>query len=521
MRAKRTPWLALLGSLVVGCLVARPGGAQWDSPVPDAEAANPTGAAQLRFMPPADQLPLPVKPALASEVRVTPALMTTDELVEPSDEFVIASDGAVVQAAYHTGGRTSLPVRSGPATRGSLMDYMASGRPSANHKSVSEPARLFGRGADAQPIDAEPAQPMPQHSRQLRISQSQMPAVAERTPAEEPRTASAQTDSQVERLLIDAHNRAATAATQEDFSQIITFCRRSLARQSDGQTGEYARQLASWALNRRGQMEAAAGHATEALHDFEEAIHFNPERWRAIHNRGVLMAQAGKFELAFDDFTRTIQLQPDYAKAYSNRAALLVVAGRVDQAAADYRRAVEIDPGLAVAQRGLGRCCHALGRLDEGLARLDAAIELDAGNAYTLASRGDLLTDLGQYADAAADYERALRIDPRSVEAYRGSAWLLSTCPDSSLRNPQLAVERATAAIRLDRKEDAVGYDTLAAALASAGQFRSAANTVRQAIDMAPDDQRQVYESRLQLYEHSQPFRIAPLRPVSQASYER
>ncbi len=519
MRAATTSWSAWIGSLAVGCLLVQPAAAQWDSTPPEDRGAATASGAQLRFMPPADQLPLAAEPVTARAGGVSQALMTTGKIAEPSDEFVITSDGAVVQAAYRTSGRTTLPLRTGPATKGNLLDYMSTGQ-SATGPTSPNP-RLFSRSASAGASALQPARTAPARSTSIRLSQSHLPAIAEPELAEEPTTARTQANPEIERQLVEAHRQAATASSQEDFSRIITSCRRSLAHQSDGSAGQYARQLASWALNRRGQIEAAAGHATEALHDFEEAIHFDPERWRAIHNRGVLMAQAGKFELAFDDFTHTIELQPEYAKAYSNRAALLVVAGRLEQAADDYQQAVNLDPGLAVAQRGLGRCCHALGRLDESLARFDAAVQLDANNAYTLACRGDLLTDLGQYAEAAADYNRALRIEPRSVEAFRGSAWLLSTCPDSSVRNPQLAVERAQAAMQLDRKQDAVNYDTLAAALANAGQFRTAANTVRQAIDLAPDDQRSVYENRLQLYEHSQPFRIAPLRPVSQASYQR
>ena len=200
----------------------------------------------------------------------------------------------------------------------------------------------------------------------------------------------------------------------------------------------------------------------------------------------MLLAQAGQFEPAFDDFHQTIELNPNFAKAYSNRAALYVLAGELEPALADYQRAVELDPNFAVASRGCGRTCHMLGRVDEALEHLTRAIELAPQDAAAMASRGDLLTDMGQYEAAANDYEQALAVNPKYADACRGSAWLLATCPDGEVRNPGVALERAQRAVELERKADATTLDTLAAAQASVGDFQSATQTIRRAIELAP-----------------------------------
>jgi tetratricopeptide (TPR) repeat protein len=235
----------------------------------------------------------------------------------------------------------------------------------------------------------------------------------------------------------------------------------------------------------------------------------------------VLLAQAGQFEQAFDDFHQTIELNPTFAKAHSNRAALYVLAGELEPALGDYQRAIELDPEFAVAQRGCGRTCHMLGRTDEALEHLTRAIELAPKDAAALASRGDLLTDLGRYSAAENDYERALAVNANNVDACRGSAWLLATCPEESVRNPDLALRRAQLAMQLDHKADVVTLDTLAAAQASTGDFEAAMQTVRHAIDLAPPSERSVYQDRLQMYRHSTPYRIAPLQEVQQAGYEQ
>jgi tetratricopeptide (TPR) repeat protein len=192
----------------------------------------------------------------------------------------------------------------------------------------------------------------------------------------------------------------------------------------------------------------------------------------------------------------------------------------LETALQDYRRAIGIDPELAVAQRGCGRACHLLRRLDEALGHYDEALRLAPEDAYAAACRADLLTDLGRYAEAAAQYDRAIQLDPSSGQAYSSSAWLLATCPDASVRNSELAIERAKVAVELTGNEDAVTLDTLAAAQANAGDFSAALQSIRQAVDLASPEERGLYEARLGMYQQAKPYRIAPIGEVMQASYE-
>jgi len=339
-------------------------------------------------------------------------------------------------------------------------------------------------------------------------------------PAVEPHATTAATpDSPADRLILQAHELSRGAKTSDDFTRLIETCRRTRASQPSAAASKYANELAAWAFNRRGQIKADAGQIKEAMLDFDDAVRADPNCWRAIHNGGVIAAQSGQFEQAFDAFNRTIQVNAEFAKAYSNRAALFVVAGDLLPALQDYQRAIELDPNLAVAHRGRGRVCHLLGRLDEAIGHYDAAVQLASDDAYAMASRADLLTDLGRYADALADYEHSIEIDPSTPHAYRGLAWLMATCPDESVRNPSRAIELAEFAMQLNGEKDSVSFDTLAAAQASAGDFPTAMTTLHQAIEIAPEDERTVYQDRLLMYQRARPFRITTVLPVAQASY--
>jgi tetratricopeptide (TPR) repeat protein len=364
-----------------------------------------------------------------------------------------------------------------------------------------------------------PATSLPETAKSTPVAASQQAAAFEQTAANTAPTATP--GSPAEALLAEAHKLSGSAQSADDYSRIIESCRRALVSQPTASVADYANDLAAWSLNRRGQLKAEAGQIQEAILDFDDAIRADANCWRAVHNRGVLLAQAGQFERAFNDFNRTIQIKQDFAKAYSNRGALFVVANDLNAALADYGRAIELDTNLAVAHRGRGRVCHLFGKLDEAIAHYDAAVQLAPEDSYAVACRADLLTDLGRYVDANAEYNHAIELDPKSVHAFSGSAWLLATCPDKAIRNPALAIERANKSIELSGKWDAMSFDTLAAAQASAGDFATAVKTMRRAVEMAEADERDVYEDRLAMYSHAKPYRIAPVRPVTQASYEQ
>jgi tetratricopeptide (TPR) repeat protein len=327
--------------------------------------------------------------------------------------------------------------------------------------------------------------------------------------------------SPADRLIAEAHQLSTTARSEEEYTRIIETCRRAQASHASAESTKYASTLIAWAFNRRGQLKAEAGRDKDAIADFDAAVQADGKCWRAIHNRGVLLAQSGQFERAFDDFTRTVQLNSQFAKAYSNRAALFMVANNLNAAMQDYNMAIELDSNLAVAHRGCGRVCQLLGRLDEANEHYDIAVNLAPNDAFAASCRADLLTDLGRYSDALSEYNRALELDPKLSQANCGSAWLLATCPDNSLRNPTLAAERAKKAIELGSQKDALSFDSLAAAQASAGDFKAALQSIHKAIELAPADERDSYKERLALYQKAKPYRIAPVERVAQqASYQ-
>ncbi|NOZ39155.1 MAG: tetratricopeptide repeat protein [Planctomycetes bacterium] len=378
--------------------------------------------------------------------------------------------------------------------------------------------------AALQPLATSAQRELPSAQRELPGVQRELPGDIQIAVHTEPlilKSATPKTEvASVAELLISAHEQSLEAKTAADYSQIVQQCAAAIDQGAQGDQRGFARQLSSWALNRRGQLRADEGEQELANADFQAALDFNPRNWRAMHNRGVSYAQAGKFAEAFDDFNRVIQLNPNYDKAYANRATLYVQAKDLQAAIKDYELAIRVNSKFATAHVGLGRVYHMLSRWDKAIEHYTAAAELEPTSADIFCSRGDLRADMGNYGKALADYARTIELDPDFAHAYRNGAWLLATCPDERFRDPENAVLGAEQALECSYGERHIALDTLAAALASNGQFEEAIAAVTQAVDLAPEDAKFTYLTRLQLYQDNEPFRTEPVGEVSQATYE-
>lgn len=216
-------------------------------------------------------------------------------------------------------------------------------------------------------------------------------------------------------------------------------------------------------------------------------------------NRGLDAHRRGELAEALKLYTQAIdseELDPQsLALTYNNRAAVWADEGDVlliqgdkkrakksfDQAMADYAKAIEVNPTW--------------------------------GMLYT--NRGLTWQRLGQYQKALDDFDRSLEVSPGYGQGHQAKAWLLATCPDPKLRNGPQAVEVAQTAVFIDRNQSTL--DTLAAALARAGDFPQAVKVQEQVVDLAkgPRGEEPVPEAllrRLGLYREKKPY-TAP-RPL-------
>ena len=333
------------------------------------------------------------------------------------------------------------------------------------------------------------------------------------------KVAPAEPSGRAKELLIEAHTIASRAGSLEDYTAIVQRCRTVYAIDDSIEALRYANQLASWSLNKRGELLFDLEQVEDAEADFREAIQSSDDCWRALHNLGVILARRGDFDEALHQFEQTIQLNPEFAKAYANKASIVAQLGDFESGLDLYLQAIKIDPDLIVAHEGRGRLCHVTGDLSQALSHLDAALLLSPEDPFLNISRGDLLLDMGRYGQAKLAYQQAIKIDNRCGLAYRNLAWLQATCPSNAVRDPNAAVENSERALELagDQATD-IDLDTHAAALAAVGRFDEAISLTTQVIDMAPEIDVPAYQERLQMYERGESIIYSPF-DVQTASY--
>jgi tetratricopeptide (TPR) repeat protein len=204
----------------------------------------------------------------------------------------------------------------------------------------------------------------------------------------------------------------------------------------------------------------------------------------ALYNRGVAYCDhLGQYDQAVADFTRATDLDPKYTNAWCSRGIAHDKLGRYEEAIADFSRAIDLDPRLMSAWYGRGLAYATLGRYGEAVDDYARVIELDPKHVNAWYGRGLAYRRLGQYGKAIDDYETALKLAPTHARALSSLAWVLATCPDAKLRDPDRAVELAKKAVLLAPKAG-MYWNTLGAAHYRAGDWEAAVAALDKAVEL-------------------------------------
>ncbi len=217
----------------------------------------------------------------------------------------------------------------------------------------------------------------------------------------------------------------------------------------------------------------------QAIDFFTAAIKRNPTS--DDHDiRGMIWSHKGEYDIAIADYNEAIRLDPKQIDNYNNRGIAWADKGEYDKAIADYNEAIRLDPQFPSAYNNRG---NAWGRK-------------------------------GEYDKAIADYNEAIRINPKFDAPYNGLAWIRATCPDAEYRDGKAAVELARKACEMTDWDVDYHLDTLAASCAETGDFEEAVRWQTKAMELAPEDQKADYQSRLDLYKSDKSYCSVPISPT-------
>lgn len=258
------------------------------------------------------------------------------------------------------------------------------------------------------------------------------------------------------------------------------------------------------AHNNLGIVLEALHRPEEALRHYQRALLYRADYPEAHNNAGTLLADLGWRDLAVRHLREALRLRPhNNAQAATTLAKVCLDEGRVDEALPLLAQALRDDPSYAAAHRQMGRAMARQQRLAEAETALAEANRLVAGDNVTLNLWGDVAQRQGATRIALERFAAAARARPDDPLAWNNIAWIRATARDPRLRNGKEAVALARQACALV-PDNPLYLDTLAAALAEAGNFREAVIVGTEAMSLGED---KAIAARVARYRAGKPWR--------------
>jgi hypothetical protein len=137
-----------------------------------------------------------------------------------------------------------------------------------------------------------------------------------------------------------------------------------------------------------GEARLAHGDYSQAITDFTEAIHLDPQNVAGYVDRGLAYEAEGRLQEAISDYDLALRFDPNDAETYLHRGDAWFGLAEFDRAIHDYTEAIQLDPdnGLAYYYRSLAH--QERGEMNEAKSDHDKALRLTPSLARMSANGG-------------------------------------------------------------------------------------------------------------------------------------
>jgi len=294
------------------------------------------------------------------------------------------------------------------------------------------------------------------------------------------------------------------------------------------------------ALILQGEVFRELGKNDAALESFDRATELAPKTPGPYQHRGEIYRNLGEYDKALVEFNKVLEFQPDEPLTLVHRAEAYLRSNRLEEALADVDLVLEKQQ-IVLAHRIRAEVLANMNRLQEAIDEMervsaampnqvelkmqlalyyqvdkqprkaieiyDKILEQQSNNIQALRNRGDAYLTLGEHSAAIADFEQALLQIEDDTALLNNLAWVLATSPDDNVRDGKRAVELATKACELTDYNQAHILSTLAAAFAESGDFGTAIEWSKKAVDMDDSEQLEQLTKELASYQGGEPWR--------------
>ena len=266
----------------------------------------------------------------------------------------------------------------------------------------------------------------------------------------------------------------------------------------------------SHAYTSRGLFHAEMGEFEKAIEDYNKALEIEPEAIAPIINRAAVRMSQREYKKAVEDYTLVLSKKENASSILHQRAIAHKAGGDLKSAVEDFSALLEQNPDDRAAVMGRGYIRFQQADHQAAVADFSKAIELNNQDPVAFNNRGYNLVQLGRDKEALPDYEKALKLAPKYALALQNRAWLLAISSNSSVRDPEAAIESAKAACELTNYTVAGDLSALAAALAADGQFKEAIEWQVKVIELVADPYKDFAEKTLNRYQNDRVFAADP-----------
>lgn len=197
-------------------------------------------------------------------------------------------------------------------------------------------------------------------------------------------------------------------------------------------------------------------------------------------------------------WNNSIRVDPNNIFAHRSFAGNLTKTLGFDRAVSSYQSAIALDPdnvetldALAcllgtydeIKRRDYPTAC----RLTERACQLTEWNDLRFLKAFAVihCNSAEHLVARGEFRQAMEQYDKVLRVFPDDEVAVFNLAWLLATCPNEKLRNPDRAIQLAEPPRQLTDRVKLLRLHVLVAAYSEAGRHDAAVAAIKDAIQQA------------------------------------
>ncbi len=251
----------------------------------------------------------------------------------------------------------------------------------------------------------------------------------------------------------------------------------------------------------RGALRASRGQLAEALVDLDLAHALDPSRSDILQNRAMARQASGRLDEALQDYDTLVAMRPLESSFWFGRATCLIRFGRNDEAMASLAGAIELDPTVEHYRLARAELHLIMNQPQQALEDLDLLTNLltnKGPNPQVQQKRAQALSRLGNHAEALREGEEALALAPDDPRMLNNQAWILATCPEFALRNPERARDLALRCAEITSEKDPGVLDTLAVAEAVLGNFPEAIRRMEQALALIAPNDHGVFRKRLE-----------------------